>query len=120
MLLKETFPEMKILTPNHQGRHWGKVYSCNTKNKKRIVTWWKEAQIKVKPPCTVSLIRIASRKYDRDNIVTAFKGIQDTISSLLVPGLAPGQADNEKHGIIWVYSQEKGAPKEYAVRIEIS
>lgn len=70
-------------------------------------------------PVVVEVVRIAPRMYDYDNLVAAFKGIRDTIASLLVPGLRPGQADSNS-GITWIYSQKKGAPKEYALEIIIT
>lgn len=118
MLLKETFP-IKLVSPNRY-QHWSKRNNTNKALRLILQAWWNRQKQVPKPPCTVSIIRVASRKLDNDNFVASAKSLRDILSDLLVPGLAPGQADNEKHGIIWVYGQERGAPKEYAVRIEIS
>lgn len=75
---------------------------------------------KVTLPCQVTLIRVSPRPMDLDNFVTSMKYIKDKIAELIIPGLAKGQADDEKRGITWRYKQEKGKPKIYAIRIEIT
>ena len=64
-------------------------------------------------PCVVTLTRIAPRKLDDDNLRSACKGVRDGISDRL------GVADNDPR-ITWAYGQEKGKPKQYAVRVEIA
>ena len=71
------------------------------------------------PPCIVTITRVSSREYDLDNMIGGCKGLRDTLGDLLRPGMAPGQADGKGSGITWEYKQEKGEPKQYAVRIEI-
>lgn len=73
---------------------------------------------KVILPCAVKLTRISTRGLDYDNLVYAFKPIRDCVADKIIPGLAPGRADDDKR-ISWVYDQEKGKPKEYAYRIDI-
>lgn len=73
----------------------------------------------IKLPCHIHLVRIAPRSLDDDNLLSAFKLIRDTIASSIRPGLAPGRAD-ETSEITWTYAQEKGEPKQYAVRIVIT
>ncbi len=69
-------------------------------------------------PCLVKMTRIAPREFDFDNLVSSFKYIRDYISERILPGLAKGRADGDKR-IEWVYNQEKGKTREYAIRIEI-
>lgn len=63
-------------------------------------------------PCVVTLTRIAPRKLDSDNMASACKNVRDGIAD------AFWCADNDPR-ITWRYAQERGAPKEYALRIEI-
>lgn len=65
------------------------------------------------------MTRIAPRKLDDDNLPVSMKWIRDEIANMLIPGKALGQADSD-HGIKWTYAQEKGKPKEYAVRIDVT
>jgi hypothetical protein len=50
---------------------------------------------------------VGSRYLDDDNLISAFKTVRDTIADWLTPGLAPGQADNNK-GLTWHCQQEIG------------
>jgi hypothetical protein len=70
-------------------------------------------------PCKIHLTRIAPRSLDGDNLPNAFKSITDDIADFLIPGLPRGHADGDSR-LEWQYSQEKGHPKEYALRIEIT
>lgn len=63
-------------------------------------------------PVTVTLTRIAPRALDGDNLQNAFKAIRDGIADRL------GVDDRDKR-VRWVYDQEKGAPKQYGIRIQI-
>lgn len=63
-------------------------------------------------PCVVTITRIAPRSLDDDNMVGAGKGLRDGIADRL--GI-----DDRDPRVRWVYSQERGRPKEYAVRIQV-
>ena len=65
-------------------------------------------------PCKVTLIRVAPRRFDYDNLVISFKYIRDFLANLLVPGLAAGRADDDER-IEWCYEQVRGEAKEYAI-----
>ena len=62
----------------------------------------------------VNIIRIAPRPLDDDGAVTSAKNVRDGIADAL--GLA---ADNDPR-VTWVVAQERGKPRTYGVRIEIS
>lgn len=69
-------------------------------------------------PCHVILTRIAPRYLDKyDNLPMAFKYCVDIIADLIKPGYAPGRADATD--ISFVFNQEKGAVREYGVKIVI-
>lgn len=63
-------------------------------------------------PCHIKLTRVAKRYLDCDNLPVSMKYIRDAIADQIFPGLAPGQADNDKR-LSWQYDQIKG--KECAV-----
>ena len=69
-------------------------------------------------PCTITLTRIAPREYDHDNIVAAFKYVCDEIAGHLIKDKPKGHADKDKR-LKSVYAQEKGKPKEYALKVSI-
>jgi len=69
-------------------------------------------------PCQVTLTRYCMRKYDDDNLVSAFKHIRDQVANYLKPGLAPGQADNDDK-ISWVYRQVNKTKNRGLIRIQI-
>ena len=63
-------------------------------------------------PCTVTLTRIAPRALDDDNLVAAFKGIRDGIADKF--GI-----DDRDPRVVWKYAQERGRPKERAIRVTV-
>jgi hypothetical protein len=60
----------------------------------------------------ITLTRIAPRKLDTDNLVSACKGVRDGIADTL------GVDDGDER-ITWKYAQRKGKPKQYAVEVEV-
>jgi len=66
----------------------------------------------VAEPTTVTLTRIAPRRLDGDNLQGSFKAVRDAVADRM--GI-----DDADPRVTWRYAQEKGAPKEYAVRVEI-
>jgi len=109
--------ESEILSPNRV-RHWRNLYNANKRHEKRIRTQYAIDQPQLVIPATIELTRIAPREYDYDNLVMAFKKIRDVIASLFFPGLSPGQADSNK-SLTWIYLQEKGSTKYYAIKISV-
>lgn len=64
-------------------------------------------------PVSVTLTRIAPRPLDGDNNQAAIKSCRDGVADWL------GLHDNDPR-ITWQYAQERGAVKQYAVRIDIT
>jgi len=108
-------PIKVISEANTWDGHWIKKY----KRKKAQNIWLHVAMkgIDLKGVNKVTLTRIGPRKMDTDNLLFSLKNIRDSIADKINPGLARGQADNENL-ITWQYRQEKGEPKEYALKIE--
>lgn len=63
-------------------------------------------------PCRVTLMRIAPRNLDDDNLASAFKNLRDGIADRL------GVKDNDPR-VDWKYEQAKGKPKEYTAFVKI-
>ena len=117
MPLKFTLP-LKIVSPN-VSEHWTAKYKRSKAQQNALALVLKLSLATVSLPCTVTLIRLGTRPLDFDNLVFSLKAVRDFISSLLVPGLAPGQADSDKR-ITWVYQQGKGSKQmKYGLVIEI-
>lgn len=70
-------------------------------------------------PCEITMTRIAPRRFDFDNLVSSFKYIRDAIAECLTGCKQAGRADDDPR-LTWHYKQEKGAPKEYAIKIAFS
>lgn len=64
------------------------------------------------PPLFVRITRIAPRALDSDNLAGSQKHVRDGVADWL------GINDRDPR-IQWVYAQAKGAPKFYAVRVEV-
>src|SRR5688572_19002076 len=63
-------------------------------------------------PFLVTLTRIGPRVLDDDNLASGFKQVRDSIAGIL--GIDDGSAE-----IRFLYKQERGKAREYAVRVEI-
>ena len=98
--------------------HWAKTYKRSKKQKLAIRSAWKTCvKGSIRLPVAITLIRVAPRTLDYDNLVSAFKCIADAISDCIKPGLAPGQADRKD--IFFSYDQIKSTKKRYSIIIEI-
>ena len=98
--------------------HWHKKAQRHTMQKMAVRSFLNVDRPDIKPPCTIKLTRIAPRRFDEDNMVGGCKYIKDAVAEYFHPNLATGRADDDPD-LTWQYAQEKGAPKEHALRIEI-
>ncbi len=63
-----------------------------------------------RPPCIVTLTRLAPRRLDDDNLASALKGVRDGIADAL-------RVDDGDPRVVWRYAQRRGG---YAVDVEIA
>lgn len=63
-------------------------------------------------PLDVSLVRIAPRALDSDNLASACKGLRDGIADAL------GIDDGDPR-LTWTYGQRQGAPRQYGVQVAV-
>ena len=101
--------------------HWSKRGKRHRTQRQIIWIQWRNNEERfqnVKTPCIIRITRISPRQLDDDNLRGACKSTRDGIADCIVPGRAPGRSDNVE-GMTFEYHQEKGKPKEKAIRIQI-
>ena len=64
-------------------------------------------------PCVVTLVRVAPRPLDTDNLAASCKGVRDQVAAEL------GVDDSARSPVRWDYGQRKGKPREYAVEVTV-
>lgn len=109
---------IKTLSESNNKEHWSKKRKRHLKHKFVLLAYLRHQPNKITLPCSVTITRIAPRKLDSDRLPVASAHLRDCIADFLIPGLAPGRADGDSR-ISWHYCQEKGLPKEYAVKFNI-
>ncbi|NII53568.1 endodeoxyribonuclease RusA [Luteibacter sp. SG786] len=104
--------DLKLLAgPNSRG-HWRK--KASRVKREREAAHWTLLDAKRPPlPVVVRLVRIAPRSLDDDNLQGVFKAIRDGVAD------AYGIDDKDRSRIRFEYDQERGAPHQYGVRIEV-
>jgi hypothetical protein len=117
-LIRIDIPIKTISESNHSGQNRF-VQSKRHKNQKNAVKLCISGAVRQRLlshnlPLTFHLMRIAPRKFDKDNLVSSFKYIRDAIAEIIFPSLAPGRADDSNQ-LCWIYDQEKGNTGEYKV-----
>lgn len=110
---------IKTASEGNSSEHWTKKAKRHKVQKFLIKQAYHRDRPAIYLPCTVVFTRIAPRALDcHDNLRMSLKWVADAVAECLIPGKAAGRADDSKE-ITWEYRQEKGQPREYAVRIEI-
>ena len=117
-MIEWKLPVKTISEANMTGEHWTKKHKRHQMQKIWIKKAFLDHKKKIETPCIVELTRVASRKIDSDNLSSAFKWIRDEIGAQLTGIMIPGRGDDDDD-ITWKYAQEKGEPKEYAIKIRI-
>lgn len=110
-------PLRLVSESNRGGEHWTKKSYRHTLQKSIVGMMMKQCDIK--PPCIITLTRIAPRMLDgHDNLASSFKWVTDAIAASLTGDLRPGRADGHP-GLFFAYNQEKRGVREYAIKIRI-
>ena len=118
-IYSRTIP-VKTVSEANISEHWTKRSKRHSMQKMAVTSFLRADSPNIKPPCTIKLTRIAPRQLDRhENLPCSFKYIVDAICEYIHPGKAAGRADDDPN-IKIEYAQEKGAPKTYEIRIEIT
>lgn len=100
---------LDVTSPNRTG-HWIRKYRRNKRNAAILKKLWLIESNRPTAPCLVHLKRLynpslCGKPMDEDNYIAGCKGIRDVLAALIVPGLAPGQADSVKYGLLFTYEQ---------------
>lgn len=107
---------IRIVSSANLVEHWAKKYKREHEQREILGIYIRPLLDKISLPVKITLIRIAPRALDDDNLAYSLKSHRDHICHLIRPGLAPGRADGDR--LIQVkYMQNKGKPKEYALKI---
>jgi hypothetical protein len=107
---------IRLLSEANNFDHWTKKHARKKAQNILIRMEWAKLPV-LKPPVTIKLIRQGKRVVDEDNLIGGvFKSVRDCIANILIPNLAPGQADSSPL-ITWQYDQQ--IAKSYALIIEI-
>ena len=101
---------LRIQSVSNLREHW-RARAKRTKSERDIV-FWSLGISAVPMPCTVTLTRIAPRSLDGDNLQSGCKAARDAIAQWLC-------VDDGDPRVTWQYAQEKGAPKQYLLRVEV-
>lgn len=118
---------VKIESIANKVEHWTKRHKRNKILKFLIQRELSVNDVPILPPIErsqgervkVALTRIAPRRLDSlDNLPSSMKPIIDTICDWFLPGMKAGRADSDER-FSFTLDQQKGKPKEYALRIEI-
>lgn len=97
--------------------HWSRR-AARAKKERKATSWALSMRASslphpLKPPSTCTLVRVAPRMLDDDNLAGAFKSIRDEVAAFF------DVDDGPKGPIAWRYEQRKGEPKKYAVEIQL-
>lgn len=93
--------------------HWRKRQK-RAKSQRGLTTFWLRAYRRSPPqvPLVVTIVRVAPREVDSDNLVGSAKHVRDGVADYL------GVNDRSKD-VVWVVRQEKGPPRTYGTKVEI-
>lgn len=103
--MKSVMLPLRIESVANKREHWAKRHRRTKAHREAAIA------IPTHPlPCSVTLIRIAPRMLDGDNLQSGFKALRDGIADRL------GVKDNDPR-VQWNYRQVRGDPRQYAVHI---
>ena len=115
-LIKKWSLPIRTVSEANSTEHWRKKNNRHKAQKLWIKTYFQNEPLDVDLPIHVKLTRCAPYMLDKhDNLPMSFKWIFDEICSKLIPGKAPGRADDSD--LITVeYDQVKSSG--HSIRIE--
>lgn len=102
---------IRLVSVANQREHWA-VRAKRTADERWIAHARLNAFQVPAGKCVVTLVRVAPRALDDDNLRSAFKAVRDGVADWL------GVKDSSPL-VKWVYRQERGKAKEYAVSISV-
>lgn len=118
--------DVRTRSENNLHGHW-RGHAARAKKQRELTL--NSLSIKLRPSSgmrymTVIITRISPRMLDDDNLPGATKACRDGVTDWLSGGLnlsnRIGGTNDRDPRIRWIYQQERGKPKEYAVKIDIA
>jgi hypothetical protein len=97
---------LKTVSESNCSEHWTKKSKRHKQQQFFIRTSFNKEVKNLQLPCKITLTRLANRKLDDDNLVSAFKWIRDQLADCIVPGKAKGHADSDPR-IKWSIRKNK-------------
>jgi hypothetical protein len=119
-LLTIVYRNLKTVSESNQREHWS-AKAQRAKDQRYTVFYNLRSFGPQKPPplpVAVTLVRIAPRELDDDNLRSALKACRDGVADYLATGYLTG--DDRQDGLTWLYHQERRKPREYGVEITIT
>ncbi len=114
-----TVPIKTVPESNRGGEHYITKSKRHRTQKEAIWCALHNKSLDIQLPCDIKLTRIAPRSLDsHDNLPLSMKWLADQICEYIFPGKAAGRADDTDE-VKFIYDQEKGQPKQYAVKVTI-
>lgn len=102
--------------------HWAKKHARKRVLKQLITVEWIAQGLhkrNIKPPVTITLVRQSPRSLDEDNLIGGcLKWVRDIVADMIIPGLAPGRADEQSLGLNFEYGQEKSKVCKLIIKIK--
>lgn len=118
MITSITIP-LRLVSEANSTEHWSKKAKRHKEQHLVVKAYLNQLSGNSRQlPCTVTLIRCAPRKFDDDNLQSAFKHIRDIIAHVITQSNRLGQGDNDER-IKWIYKQKTTKDKEHYITIQI-
>lgn len=113
-MIEVRFPFTRIVSVANLREHWTKRSARAKVQRYNAYLQMREAALMVGTtgPLKITMIRIAPRPMDTDNLAGGFKAIRDGVADWL-------RRDDGDPLITWLYEQQKGQPKEHAVIVRV-
>lgn len=113
--MTSTIVPIRIESVDNLREHWSARAKRAREQRQSVWYAMKAAKMPYKLPCTITLTRIAPRQLDsHDNLRSGCKASVDAIADWL------DLASDADPKVTWQYAQERGKPKEYALKVEIA
>lgn len=114
----ETWPLATKSEANARG-HWGRKAdrASSQRGPARMLFEPRVRELGMRLPLVVKLTRVSPRELDDDNLRPALKAVRDGITDALA---SLGITSDRDRRVTWQYAQERGRPREQAVRVEVT
>lgn len=103
---------LRLVNGSNSREHWAKRAKRAKEQRSTTTTVLRSLWEAPGLPVKVRIVRIGPRRLDRDGAITSMKHVIDGVADWL-------GCDDGDPRIEWDYAQERGKPKEFAVKIEV-